>query len=143
MLAHEIAHIARHDFATWVAAQLALVFHFYHPLVHWLAARLRLEQELAADAAAAQLTGGQRSYLTTLAGMALRQSDRPLAWPARTFLPTRGTFMRRIEMLRDEKLLSTKMTTGLRAGLVAVLAAASLAVAGLRGTAARPKDLDG
>jgi hypothetical protein len=135
VLAHEIAHIARHDFATWVAAQLALVCHFYHPLVHWLAARLRLEQELAADAAAAQLTGGQRSYLTTLAGMALRQSDRPLAWPARTFLPTRGTFMRRIEMLRDEKLLSTKMTSGLRAGLIAVLAAASLAVAGLRGSA--------
>ena len=55
VLAHEIAHIARHDLPTWVAAQLALVFHFYHPLVHWLAARLRLEQELAADAAAAQL----------------------------------------------------------------------------------------
>jgi beta-lactamase regulating signal transducer with metallopeptidase domain len=142
VLAHEIAHIARHDFPTWVAAQLALVFHFYHPLVHWLAARLRLEQELAADAAAAALTGGQRSYLTTLAGMALRQSDRPLAWPARTFLPTRGTFMRRIEMLRDEKLLSTKMTTGMRTALVAVLAAASLAVAGLRGTAADRKSAD-
>jgi beta-lactamase regulating signal transducer with metallopeptidase domain len=139
VLAHEIAHIARHDFPTWVTAQLALVFHFYHPLVHWLAARLRLEQELAADAAAAALTGGQRTYLTTLAGMALRQSDRPLAWPARTFLPTRGTFMRRIEMLRDEKLLSTKMTAGMRTALVAVLSAASLAVAGLRGTAADRK----
>lgn len=139
VLAHEIAHIARHDFATWVAAQLALVFHFYHPLVHWLAARLRLEQELAADAAAAQLSGGQRLYLTTLAGMALRQSDRPLAWPARTFLPTRGTFMRRIEMLRDEKLLSTKITTGLRMGMLTSLAAVSLAVAGLRGTAADRK----
>lgn len=139
VLAHEMAHIVRHDFPTWVAAQVALVFHFYHPLVHWLAARLRLEQELAADATAAQLVGGQESYLATLAAMALRQSDRPLAWPARTFLPTRGTFMRRIEMLRDEKLLSTKMTSGLRAGLVAVLAVASLAVAGLRGTAADRK----
>lgn len=136
VLAHEISHISRQDFATWVAAQIALVFHFYHPLVHWLAARLRLEQELAADAAAAQVTGGQNSYLTTLAGMALRQSDRPLAWPARTFLPTRGTFMRRIEMLRDEKLLSTKTTAGFRAGLVAGLTIVSLAVAGLRGSVA-------
>ena len=81
VLAHEIAHVARHDFATLVAAQLAVVLHFYHPLVHWLAARLRLEQELAADAAAARLAGGQRLYLTTLAGMALRQSDHPLAGP--------------------------------------------------------------
>jgi hypothetical protein len=31
VLAHEIAHIARHDFPTWVAAQLALVFHFLSP----------------------------------------------------------------------------------------------------------------
>ena len=141
VLAHEIAHIARHDFATWVAAQLALAVHFYHPLVHWLAARLRLEQELAADAAAARLSGGQSSYLTTLAGMALRQSDTPLAWPARTFLPTRGTFMRRIEMLRDEKLLSTKMSAKVRTGMIVTLTAVSLAVAGLRGTAADRKPL--
>ncbi len=139
VLAHEMAHVARQDFATWIAAQLALVFHFYHPLVHWLAARLRLEQELAADAAAAQITGGQRLYLTTLAGMALRHSDRPLAWPARTFLPTRGTFMRRIEMLRDEKLISTKITGGFRTGMVAGLVVVGLAVAGLRGTAADRK----
>jgi beta-lactamase regulating signal transducer with metallopeptidase domain/type II secretory pathway pseudopilin PulG len=140
VLAHEIAHIARHDFPTWVAAQAALVFHFYHPLVHWLAARLRLEQELAADAAAAQLVGGQQPYLATLAAMALRQSERPLAWPARTFLPTRGTFMRRIEMLRDDKLLLKKMTAGMRVGVIATLAAASLGVAGLRGTAADRAD---
>ena len=135
VLAHEIAHVARHDFATWVAAQLAVVLHFYHPLVHWLAARLRLEQELAADAAAARLAGGQRLYLTTLAGMALRQSDRPLAWPARTFLPTRGTFMRRIEMLRDETSMSVRMSPVGRIAMIVILLAAGLAVAGLRGTA--------
>ena len=134
VLAHEIAHIARHDFATLVAAQLAVVLHFYHPLVHWLAARLRLEQELAADAAAARLAGGQRTYLTTLAGMALRQSDRPVAWPARTFLPTRGTFMRRIEMLRDETSVSRKLSSGLRTVLIAALLTAGLGVAGLRGS---------
>ncbi len=134
VLAHEIAHIARHDFATWVAAQGAVVFHFYHPLVHWLAGRLRLEQELAADAEAARFTGGQQSYLMTLAGMALRQSDRPLPWPARTFLPTRGTFMRRIEMLRNKKPLSANLSAGTRIGMIAVLMLAGLAVAGLRGT---------
>jgi len=133
VLAHEIAHIVRNDFATLIAAQLAVVLHFYHPLVHWLAARLRLEQELAADAAAARLTGGQLSYLKTLAGMALRQSDRPVAWPARTFLPTRGTFMRRIEMLRDETSVSRKMSPGVRPAIVVVMLTAALGVAGLRG----------
>ncbi|MBS0263744.1 MAG: DUF1559 domain-containing protein, partial [Planctomycetes bacterium] len=139
VLAHEIAHITRHDYATWLAAQLALVIHFYHPLIHWLAARLRLEQELAADAAAAQIMGGQRLYLTTLAEMALRRSDQPLAWPARTFLPTRGTLMRRIEMLRDEKLRTEHLTRRLRTGIVLGLAVVAVALAGLRGAAADPQ----
>lgn len=135
VLAHEIAHIQRHDFFTWVAAQVALVLHFYHPFVHWLCGRLRLEQELAADAAAARLSGGQQTYLTTLAAMALRQADRPLAWPARTFLPTRGTFMRRIEMLRDSRLPAATLSTGMRVATVGVLLMSGLFVAGFRGTA--------
>jgi beta-lactamase regulating signal transducer with metallopeptidase domain len=144
VLAHEIAHISRCDYATWMAAQLALVFHFYHPLIHWLAARLRLEQELAADAAAARIMGGHRLYLTTLAGMALRGSDKPLAWPARSFLPTRGTLMRRIEMLRDETLRTGEISRWLRIGIVVGLSVIGMGVAGLRGSAAdsepKPKE---
>ena len=58
VLAHELAHIASGDSVGWLIAQLGLLLHFYHPLVHWLVRRLRLEQELAADAAAARVTGG-------------------------------------------------------------------------------------
>ncbi len=61
-----------------LAAQLGLALHFYHPLAHWLAARLRLEQELAADAWGARLSGGKTSYLATLAQMALRRDGRDL-----------------------------------------------------------------
>src|SRR5690606_20270540 len=96
VLAHELAHVHASDAATWLAAQVGLLLHFYHPLVHWLAHRLRLEQELAADAVAARLTGSPQSYLASLAELAVRQPDRPLAWPARAFLPTRGTLLRRI-----------------------------------------------
>ncbi|MGD0382785.1 MAG: M56 family metallopeptidase, partial [Thermoguttaceae bacterium] len=91
VLAHEIAHARSRDFPALFCGQIALVLHFYHPLVHWLMNRLRLEQELAADAAAASVSGGQRQYLTTIAELALRKQDRPLLWPARTFLPTRNT----------------------------------------------------
>ena len=133
VLSHEIAHIARRDYATWVAAQFAVVVHFYHPIIHWLADRLRLEQELAADAAAAQLVGGQRPYLKTLAEMALRRDDQALAWPARTFLPTRGTLMRRIERLRDEKLSANRVSTRMKGFLAAGLVLTGLGVSGLRG----------
>ena len=50
VLAHELAHIARADYASGIVAQLGLALHFYHPLIHWMVARLRLQQELAADA---------------------------------------------------------------------------------------------
>ena len=71
VLAHELAHIERGDYLAVVLAQVCLLLHIYNPLAHWLVGRLRLEQELAADARAARLAGGQRPYLATLARMAL------------------------------------------------------------------------
>ena len=50
VLAHELAHVVRGDFLTGLIAQVSVAIHFYHPLAHWLARRMRLEQELAADA---------------------------------------------------------------------------------------------
>ena len=101
VLAHELAHIARRDFSTWLFAQLGLLFHFYHPIAHWFARRLRLEQELAADALAARLVGNREVYLRTLAKLALDTPPDRLAWPTQAFLPVRSTFLRRIEMLRN------------------------------------------
>jgi hypothetical protein len=133
VLAHEIAHIGRNDFLAWICAQVSVVLHFYHPLVHWLAGRLRLEQELAADAAAAAISGGQHRYLQTLAELALRQADRPVAWPAQTFLPTRRTFLRRIEKLRDKKNVTVnRLSRGTRMATIGLLVLAGIAVAGLR-----------
>jgi beta-lactamase regulating signal transducer with metallopeptidase domain len=135
VLAHELAHVAGGDYLTCVLAQMGLALHFYHPLVHWLVARLRLEQELAADATAAALAGGRRAYLTTLAELALHTQERSLGWPAHTFLPTPGTFLRRIEMLRDSKpALSTPPRRWAAKWLaVGLLLGGAALIAGLRG----------
>ena len=100
VLAHEMAHIGRADYVSGIIAQIGLVLHFYHPLVHWLVSRLRLQQELAADAVGAPLAGGRRAYLLALSRLALRPDENLLAWPARTFLPARGHLFRRIQMLQ-------------------------------------------
>src|SRR5690606_35085183 len=63
VLAHEIAHVARGDYLSGLLAQVTVAIHFYHPLVHWLVARLRLEQELAADASGMRISGGRDVYL--------------------------------------------------------------------------------
>jgi beta-lactamase regulating signal transducer with metallopeptidase domain len=138
VLAHELAHVQRNDFLAWLCAQLGLVLHFYHPLVHWLAGRFRLDQELAADALAAELAGGSRCYLRILAEMALRQPARPLTGPARTFLPTRRTLLRRIEMLRDTQSSKNQLSKTSRMLLVGAMILTGLAVSGLRGPAAEP-----
>ncbi|MGE3316200.1 MAG: M56 family metallopeptidase, partial [Planctomycetaceae bacterium] len=133
VLAHEIAHIKNRDFIAWLCAQLGLSLHYYHPLVHWLVSRLRLEQELAADALAAPLAGGPTSYLQTLAAMALRQSEQPLSWPARAFLPTRDTLLRRIEMLKRPQTFSKSLfSRPVRYAAVALIIGAGAVAAGLR-----------
>ncbi|HEX2475141.1 MAG TPA: M56 family metallopeptidase, partial [Lacipirellulaceae bacterium] len=59
VLAHELAHIREGHFPKWLLSQLAVVAHFYHPIVHWLARRLRFEQEVAADLLAARVFGNR------------------------------------------------------------------------------------
>jgi beta-lactamase regulating signal transducer with metallopeptidase domain len=136
VLAHEIEHVRRSDFSSWIVAQIGVALHFYHPLVHSLANRLRLQQELAADAAAARLVGGQRKYVTMLAAMALRQSDSLVAWPAQAFLTGPKTFLRRIEMLHRSKSLQSGVSRPLCVFTVAAVALAAAFAAGVRGSSA-------
>lgn len=138
VLAHELAHVARADYLSGLWAQFCLAVHLYHPLAHWLVAGLRLDQELAADATGARLSGGNRPYLQALARLALRRPERRSARLARPFLPSRNAFLRRIEMLRDAKTDPVRngplppLTRWLTA---ACLASAALALTGLRGPA--------
>ena len=134
VLSHELAHVARGDYLAWLLAQVSVALHVYHPLVHWLSGRLRLEQELAADAWAAEMSGGRETYLFTLARMALRQDDRRIAWATRPFLPSRGTLLRRIEMLSETKPLRNVPVSRRRGvALAAVVVLVGLLVAGVRG----------
>ncbi len=142
VLAHELAHVKRGDFLTGLLAQLSVALHFYHPLAHWLARRMRLEQELAADAWGAALSGGSPTYLMTLAQMALKREDRILAGPVRAFLPSRGTLVTRIEMLRNTQVFRTgSLPARARAATIGILALIGLAVAGLRGPTGQAQTL--
>lgn len=133
VLAHEIVHARSQDSVALLFGQLGLMLHCYHPLLHWLMGRLRLEQELAADAAAADISGGPRQYLSTIAEIALLTQDRRLSWPTRTFLPTRTTFLRRIAMLRGEPVRFDRVSPLGRLTFVATVALFGVLVAGIRG----------
>jgi beta-lactamase regulating signal transducer with metallopeptidase domain len=131
VMAHELAHVARGDFAAGLLARLSLALHFWHPLVRLLVRRFQLQRELAADAQAAPLAGGRAGYLRVLAELALRLDGRAQGWPAPALLSSQGTLLRRIGMLRVEKRAESKPGRGrwLAVGLCLCL---TLAVSALR-----------
>jgi hypothetical protein len=141
--AHELAHICRNDYLAGIVARVASALHFYHPLVYWLAARLHLEQELAADALGARFAGGRVLYLQCLSRLALRQDGRLPCWPAREFLPPRGTLIRRIAMLREESNAPDRPRSGPRLALAALLLLGVAAGASMLRGPARANDPGG
>ena len=83
VLAHEMAHVARHDAARHVLAELALLPLRFHPVVPLLRRRLAETRELACDEAAAGVVGGVRDYARALLDVSaiLAGLSRPLTLP--------------------------------------------------------------
>ena len=134
VLSHELAHVEADDYLTGIVAEFARALHFYNPLVRWIASQLRLEQELAADATAALSVGSKERYLESLARLAIKNDDPPVALLVRPFLPRRGTLLRRIDRLRSTRTWITQPTprkSG-RTLLGLTVAILTLAVAGVR-----------
>ena len=57
MILHELAHVKRRDLAWGWPVEIARIVYFFHPLVYWVAYRLRLERELACDQLAMARSG--------------------------------------------------------------------------------------
>ncbi|MTW09519.1 TonB family protein [Pseudoduganella eburnea] len=66
LLAHELAHVRRHDFLVNLLQNVIETLLFYHPAVWWLSRRIRHERELVADAIAADMTGEPRRLALAL-----------------------------------------------------------------------------
>jgi beta-lactamase regulating signal transducer with metallopeptidase domain len=69
ILAHELAHVRRHDYLVNLFQVLAETLLFYHPAVWWVSRRLRIERELCCDDIAAALSGGRVEYAEALVTM--------------------------------------------------------------------------
>ncbi len=132
VLAHELAHVRERHFPTWLLGQLAVVTHFYHPLVHWLAQRLRLEQEIAADQLAARVFGDRRRYAAILAGLALESPPSRSAFASVGLFMSRPFLMRRIAMLDQSADAVSSGSRSKKALLLGLLILVAVGVAGLR-----------
>src|SRR5204863_2273719 len=67
ILAHELAHIRRHDYAVNVLQTVAETLLFYHPAVWWISKRVRTEREHCCDDVAVGVCGDAVGYAGALA----------------------------------------------------------------------------
>lgn len=66
LLAHEMAHIQRHDYLVNLLQNVIETLLFYHPAVWWISHRIRVERELIADDFAARQLGEPRRLALAL-----------------------------------------------------------------------------
>ncbi len=95
IIAHELAHIRRHDYALNAVQSAFEIVFFYHPVAWWLSRRIRTEREHCCDDIAVSYCGDRLLYAGALADLeAVRSGDLALALAA-----TDGSLLGRVRRL--------------------------------------------
>jgi beta-lactamase regulating signal transducer with metallopeptidase domain len=69
ILAHELAHIRRHDYLVNAVQTMVESLLFFHPAVWWVSARVRAERENCCDDIAIAVCGSRESYARALCSL--------------------------------------------------------------------------
>jgi hypothetical protein len=100
LVAHELAHIWRHDYAANFLQSFVDATLFFHPAVHWLSGRIRQERENCCDdLAASSVAGGKEAYAEAL----LRIEEIRTSAPRIALVASGGNLVDRIARLLGEK----------------------------------------
>ena len=130
LLAHELAHILRHDFLVNLIQKSVETLLFYHPAVWWLGRRIREERENCCDDLAVSVCGDRVIYAQALTNL----EELRIAVPQFAMAASGGSLVRRVGRLLGK----TYPAYGSSVWLVAVIAACGLAI--LAGVALRAQD---
>jgi len=117
ILAHELAHVLRHDYLLHLLQTFAETLLFHHPAAWWIGRQIRQERECCCDQLAAQATGDR----IALAQALLAIEEHRAALPA--IAATGGNLRMRIERLTGVHRPARLSTAGIAA--IAILATAA------------------
>jgi beta-lactamase regulating signal transducer with metallopeptidase domain len=98
LLAHELAHIRRHDYLVSILQSIAEAALFYHPAVWWVSGQIRAEREVCCDDLAVAASGDVLTYARALAELETQRS--PRLRPA--LAADGGSLLQRIRRLAGE-----------------------------------------
>jgi beta-lactamase regulating signal transducer with metallopeptidase domain len=82
LLAHELAHVRRHDYLVGLLQGAVEALLFYHPVTWWLSRTVRRERELIADDLAAAALGDRRRVARALEALSALQARAETPFPA-------------------------------------------------------------
>ena len=104
ILAHELVHIRRYDYAVNFAQSLIEILFFYHPAAWWISAQIRRERECACDDAVVRiLENSSIVYAKALANLEeFRQSAKQTTSPV-LVAANGGKLMKRIQRIIQNK----------------------------------------
>jgi TonB family protein len=128
VLAHELWHVRRSDWAWVIAEEILRAVLWFHPAIWWLISRIQSSREEVVDELTVLLTSSRRSYLDALLAFA----DKPPLFPAAPFMRRRELFNRMV-LISKEAVMSSRRIVASCAGMVVVLV-----LAGWYGAAAFP-----
>lgn len=121
ILAHELAHIRRHDYLFSVLQSIVEALLFYHPAVWWVSKTIRQERENCCDDIAVEVSGNALIYARALSLLEEHRST----MPAFTLGVTGGSLTMRIKRLlglQKGPALTQPMAFGVLTLLIAVAA---------------------
>ena len=132
ILAHELAHIRRHDYLVNLVQTAVETLLFYHPAVWWLSRRIRAEREHCCDDLAVSLCGDPIAYAGALADLeSLRGSSLALA-------ANGGSLLRRVKRLLGAPASHAGRGPAWLAGGAAIVLVCGIAAVAAEGVKAQP-----
>jgi bla regulator protein blaR1 len=122
ILAHELAHVRRHDYLVNLFQTAVENILFYHPAVWWISRRVRVERENCCDDLAVATCGDPIAYARTLARLETMRGAAPALLPA----ASGGALLSRVRRLLGQD--ATRRTVPAWFGAVVPLAIVALAL---------------
>jgi hypothetical protein len=132
VLAHELAHVRRHDCLVKVVQAVVETLLFYHPAVWWVSGRINHESEQCCDDLALQVCGDRQAYAGALARVAALGHGAPRLTAASSGGKLLPRIRRIMNLEKEGQAMGTRWVAGaMTLGVAALLGIGPLVLAGV------------
>lgn len=126
VLAHELAHIRRHDYLLNILQSIIEVLYYFNPAVWWISANIRQERENCCDDLAVAYCGNSLIYAKTL--VRVQELSRGAPAFAMAFSGAKNQMLHRVKRILNHPTNSSNIMEKLTTTLLLLLAIAVISI---------------